>query len=193
MEQTKYIYLVFSKTGTWLSRTLNFFSSSKYVHASISFDNHFDAMYSFGRKRPRNPFSGGFVKENIFEGVYKNYLDSECIIYKIPITMQQFEGIQKDITKFNFNKANYRYNFLGLFGILLNVPLNRNNYYFCSQFVYELLEKHDILKLDKQAGLVTIIDLMAVENKSMVYEGFTKDLKSYQTSVPIEAFGHPSL
>jgi len=187
MEHTTNIYLVFSRTGTWLSRTLNLFSDSKYVHASISFDNRFNAMYSFGRKHPNNPFSGGFVEENIFEGVYKNYIDSECIIYEIPITDIQFEGIKKDIALFNFNKDNYRYNFLGLFGILLNVPLNRDNYYFCSQFVYELFEKHGVLNLNKKAGLVTTIDLMAMENKSMIYEGFTKDLKSYAVPAILEA------
>jgi hypothetical protein len=64
-----YVYLIFSKTGTWLSRALNIFSDTKYVHASISFDDSFSKMYSFGRTNPSNPFSGGFVEENLFDGV----------------------------------------------------------------------------------------------------------------------------
>ena len=58
MKEDQDIYLVFSKTGTILSRILRNFSKTKYVHSSISLDSEFTQMYSFGRKNPYNPFSG---------------------------------------------------------------------------------------------------------------------------------------
>ena len=69
-----------------------------------------------------------------------------------------------------------QYNFLGLFGILLNRPLNRKNHYFCSQFVYTLLKKHGLLDIGKHPELVQTIDLFELKNKSLIYEGLIIDI-----------------
>src|SRR5690554_4373177 len=130
----KYIYLVFSKTGTWLSKIIYIFSHIRYAHSSISFDDSLTKMYSFGRINPENPFSGGFVEENLYEGVYKKFSGCECLIYKIKINNEQYELLQQQIEKFLSEKNNLKYNFLGLFGVLLNKPVRRKNHYFCSQF-----------------------------------------------------------
>ncbi|WP_373206018.1 hypothetical protein [Clostridium tertium] len=65
-------YLIFSKTGTSISKFINFYTKDKYVHVSLSFDDSFEKMYSFGRKYTNNPLIGGFVEENINEGIYKD-------------------------------------------------------------------------------------------------------------------------
>ncbi len=170
------IYLVFSKTGTWLARTLGVFSETKYVHSSISFDDSFREMYSFGRTNPNNPFSGGFVKENIYEGVFKKWRKSECIIFKVEVSEAQFWGLKKDIEYFYENRHLYRYNFIGLFGILINKPINRKYHYFCTQFVYELLKRHELVDLQKHPGLVTTLDLIDLLDKSILYEGFIANM-----------------
>ena len=59
----QYIFLVFTKTGTWLSRTLNFFENSDYIHVSLGLDNPLNNLYSFGRTNPSNPFSGFSIFE----------------------------------------------------------------------------------------------------------------------------------
>ena len=177
IENQKKIYIVFTKTGTWLARTLKYFSATKYVHTSISFDASFTSMYSFGRSNPNNPFSGGFVRENIYDGVFKKYGKSECLIFEVNVTELQYNGLLKDVERFVTNKDLYRYNFLGLFGILFNRPLDRNYHYFCSQFVYSMLKKHGIVTFDKVPGLVQTIDLFEIDNKSILYEGFINGLR----------------
>ncbi|MBL4936872.1 hypothetical protein JK636_14020 [Clostridium sp. YIM B02515] len=166
-----YVYLIFSKTGTWLSRALNIFSDTKYVHASISFDDSFSKMYSFGRTNPSNPFSGGFVEENLFDGVYKNNPLSECIIYKVKITDKQYDCLLKEVQLFQSEKDKYRYNFLGLFGVLVNRPLKRKDHYFCTQFVSEILIKSEIYYTQKMPELIKPSDLFLVHNKELIYEG----------------------
>ncbi len=177
IEKHQTIYIVFTKTGTWLARALKYFSATKYVHTSISFDPSFTSMYSFGRSNPNNPFSGGFVRENIYDGVFKKYKKSECLIFEVWVTKSQYDGLLDDVQKFVTNKHLYRYNFLGLFGILFNRPLDRSYHYFCSQFVYSMLKKHDIVTFDKVPGLVQTIDLFEIDNKSILYEGFIHDLE----------------
>lgn len=168
----KYIYLVFSKTGTLFAKTISIFSETKYVHASISFDDSFTKMYSFGRKNPNNPFSGGLVEESFYKGVYKKFSKSQCIIYKVRITEQQYDFLKEQIEKFLKRKDKYRYNLLGLFGVLLNKPIKRRNHYFCSQFVSEILIKSDIYECNKSPELIKTSDLFSVNNKELIYEGF---------------------
>ena len=60
------VYILFSRTGTWLSRILGLFGGFKYMHSSISFDPTLKEMYSFGRIKPHNPLIGGFVKESFY-------------------------------------------------------------------------------------------------------------------------------
>ncbi|GAB6107157.1 hypothetical protein [Fusibacter bizertensis] len=191
-DQNYCIYLVFSKTGTWLSRALKYFQPSKYVHTSIGFDETFNEMYSFGRINPKNPFSGGFVKESLYEGVYKNNPASECQIFKVPVTFKQFEGLKKDIEYFYNTREKYGYNFLGLFGVFFNRPIYRKNHYFCSQFVYILLKKHHILDVGKVPELVQTIDLFELENKKLIYEGLIADLEHKEPQKSILKF-HNSL
>lgn len=174
--QYKYIYLIFSKTGTWLSRALSIFSETKYVHSSISFDDSFKIMYSFGRINPNNPFWGGFVEESLYGGVYKKFENSECIIYKVKITNEQYHLLQKEIQYFLKEKYKYKYNFIGLFGILINTPIKRKNHYFCSQFVSEVLIKSNIYHTDKVPELIKTNDLFSLRNKELIYKGFISDI-----------------
>lgn len=170
--EEQYIYLVFSKTGTLLSRILTLFLATKYVHSSLSFDPTLQEMYSFGRKNPNNPFSGGFVKENLRAGVFKKFRDSECLIYRIAVTDEQLQRLKENLEAFLAEQDRYRYNFLGLFGVLLNKPFKRRHHYFCSQFVSELLMNSRIYVLDKAPELVRTTDLFEIENKELVYCGY---------------------
>lgn len=178
------IYLVFSKTGTWLSRLITLFSPMKYAHTSLSFDPTFTRMYSFGRINPDNPFSGGFVVENLFGGVYKKFPRCTCMIYKIPVTNEQFLSLQAQVGAFLKEKEKYRYNLLGLFGVLFNKPIKRKKHYFCSQFVSELLIKGGIYASSKAPELIRTNDLFTIENKEVLYEGLVRDLPPGITSHP---------
>lgn len=168
----RYIYLIFSRTGTWLSRLISAFSDIRYPHVSLSFDEGFTEMYSFGRFNPDNPFSGGFVVENLRDGVFSKSASCKCMILRIKVTNKQYNALQKYIGKFSKEKDRYKYNFLGLYGILLNISFKRKNYYFCSQFISEALIKSHVLKSDKDPELTRTDDLYAIKNREILYEGF---------------------
>lgn len=166
------IYIVYSKTGTLLSRALSLFSEVDYVHASISFDDSFTHLYSFGRKNPYNPFSGGFVVENFYEGTYSRFPRSKCYITQLEITQEQHDTLKRELEIFMEKENDYKYNFIGLFGVLFNIPLKRQDYYFCSQFVSEMLIKSRIYSSDKPPELITPDDLFIIENQQFYYSGF---------------------
>lgn len=98
--KNKDIYLVFSNTGTLLARCINFYTKDPYVHVSLSFDNSFKKMYSFGRVFPLIPFIGGLVEENLQDGVYKRFQNSRCVIYKISVDNNQYNLLKKELESF---------------------------------------------------------------------------------------------
>ncbi|MUV37483.1 hypothetical protein JNUCC1_01289 [Lentibacillus sp. JNUCC-1] len=55
-EQT--VYFLFTDTGTYLSKAINYCTKQPLNHVSIGFDDELSEVYSFGRKRPKNPFIG---------------------------------------------------------------------------------------------------------------------------------------
>jgi hypothetical protein len=171
----KYIYLVFSKTGTWLSTLISIFSDIRYPHASLSFDRNFTEMYSFGRTNPNNPFSGGFVVENLYDGVFRKSTNCECMIFRVTVTEEQYHLLQKYVDEFSKEKDKYRYNFLGLYGIMLNRPLKRKNYYFCSQFISDALMKCNVLESSKAPELTRTDDLYNIKNREILFEGFVNN------------------
>lgn len=175
MIRSMYIYLVFSKTGTWLSRILKFFVKTKYVHVSIALDEDLSKMYSFGRVNPDNPFSGGFVEESFSTGVYKKNRNCECIVYRIKITAEQHQLLEEEINAFLAKQESLRYNFIGLFTAGMKIKLKRERYYFCSQFVSELLIKINVLNDNNPPEMIRPTDLLTIETKEIVYQGFVWD------------------
>ncbi|MGG7178812.1 hypothetical protein ACQPU1_14550 [Clostridium paraputrificum] len=172
------IYLVFSKTGTWLSRSIGVVTRSNYTHVSLSFDSNFDNMYSFGRLNPNNPFSGGLTTENLQEGVFKKSPTCQCLIYKVPITEKQLVLLKKELDYYITlnNEAKYKYNFLGLFAVLMDKPIKRKRHFFCSQFIALLLEKSSIWESPKSPELTRPTDLILISDKEVLYEGLVHNI-----------------
>lgn len=120
------------------------------------------------------------MEESLYDGVYKKFSSCECLIYRLEITEEQFEIIKNEINRFLIEKHKYRYNFIGLFGVLFNKPIKRKNYYFCTQFVSELLIKSDIYKTNKSPALVKPDDLIFIGHKEIVYEGYINECLELQ-------------
>lgn len=167
----KDIFIIFSKTGTAFSNVISFFTKKEFAHTSISLDPTFQKMYSFGRINPAYVLPAGFVEENLYSGVFSMFPESKCLIYKVSITSKQYNSLKNYIDKFLNNKSKYKYNILGTTTLLFNKPIKREHYYFCSQFVAEALIKSGIYKTDKLPELIKPMDLLEIENKTLLYEG----------------------
>ena len=132
-------------------------------------------MYSFGRKTARNPFIGGFVRENIQSGLFQQ---ADCAIYSLTVTDGQIRKMRQYIQGIDVEKEEYRYNFIGLFGVMLNRSLKRKKAFFCSQFVASVLKESDRINFEKDLSLVKPSDLPHSANFQLIFKGRLKD---YQT------------
>jgi hypothetical protein len=164
----KKVYILLTDTGTIFTKLIKLYTKKPYNHASISFDSELRDVYSFGRKTTGNPFIGGFVKENMKEDFFKQ---AKCAIYSFAVTEDQMEKMNHYIKEMEEKKDDYRYNFLGLFGFILNRPIKRKKAFFCSQFVSTILKECNIIHFEKPPSLITPYDLQKTSEFQSVYEG----------------------
>ncbi|MCQ2968748.1 MAG: hypothetical protein MJ191_01250 [Clostridium sp.] len=169
---SKNIYLVFSKTGTMFSHLISLCTHEEYAHVSLSLDNSFTKMYSFGRINPAKVLPAGFVHENLYDGVFAMFPESRCLIYEVKVTEIQYDNLINEIHVFENKKHDLKYNILGTSLVYFNRPRKRENYYFCSEFVSEVLINSGIFTTNKKPEQILPLDLLEIENKTLIYEGY---------------------
>jgi hypothetical protein len=177
--KTKCVYIVISKTSTLPSNVIKMWTKDPYAHTSIALDMELNRMYSFARKKLRNPFDCGFISEDITTGVFGRDVDTVCRVGRLWVTPTQYRRITKILKRFQKNKASYRYNYLGILGIMFNKAVERKYNYFCSQFVYFVLEKAGVKVFSKPPGLVKPEDFRLWDELEIIYEGKLNKYREY--------------
>ncbi len=172
MTQYKNIFILLTDTGTLLNKMIRLYTKASMNHASISLDGSLQNVYSFGRKYEENPFVGGFVRENMQGKVFQQ---SKCSVYKLRVSTGQYEKLKSIIQKFEKNEHQYSYNLLGLFLLPLNMPLERKQAFFCSEFVAFTLSRAGISVTDKPSSLVKPCDFAKSTSLQLVFKGSLKD------------------
>ena len=167
------VYIILTDTGTVLTKIIRRFTKHPLNHASISFTKELDTTYSFGRKRVNNPFIGGFVKENLNGKLFEK---AECAIYKCSVSAVEYEQMLKAVQEIEVEQQMYKYNFIGLFGVLFNKEINREGAFFCSEFVATILKNGGVATNSKPPSLMKPYDLVDGEKFLLLYEG---QLRSY--------------
>lgn len=145
----KKIYVLFT---TFHDNFANFLIKKygySYTHASISLDENKREFYSFTTK--------GFTLETA-EKFSRHGIDGGQI-YEINVTEQQYQQIKLELDRLSQTKSKYHYSYLGVFFCLLKMPFISKHYYFCSQFVAEMLKIANAIKLKKKAALYMPEDL----------------------------------
>ncbi|MBO2942853.1 hypothetical protein JJQ72_02530 [Paenibacillus sp. F411] len=165
------VYIMLSNTGTLFTQLIQSYTRAPYNHASISFNRELSEMYSFGRKHPRNPLHGGFVKEDVATGTFSKFPDTTCVIYELKVSEREIEKMKRVLHIFIRSQKKFLYNILGVIGIALQEPVEFSNSYFCSQFVAEILQRSGIKLWDKLPALVTPDDFRKCSQLTLIYEG----------------------
>ncbi|MEH7110605.1 hypothetical protein [Bacillus sp. JJ1764] len=163
------VYIILSDTGTLFTKMIKRFTKHPLNHASISFSKELvDETYSFGRKRANNPFIGGFIRENMNGELFQS---ATCAIYSCSVSESEYKQMRKLVQQFEKQQQDYKYNLIGLFGVLLNKKMNRKRAFFCSEFVATVLNRGGIDIKGKHPSLVKPNDLGDCENFRLLYKG----------------------
>lgn len=183
MQIKRDVYILLTHTGSLMSNMIKLYTKEPYSHVSISFDANLKEVYSFGRKKPRNPLIAGFIMEDIQKGTYSLFTETTYALYCFSVDDEQYERLRDCISTFESMKDKSSYNLLGLVGIILGRPVNRTNSYFCSQFIACLFERSGIEVFDKPFGLVTPKDFRTSRSMRLLKSG---KLTHFNAELPLE-------
>lgn len=178
-EEDYSVYIVLSKTQTLPSQVIKLWTREPYAHTSLAMDVELKEMYSFARKHLHNPFDCGFINEDITTGVFGRDVHTTCRIGRLRVTKEQYDKIKEILEQFKSEKAFYRYNYLGILGVMCRRSVERRYNYFCSQFVSYVLRKAGIPLITKKPGLTCPRDFRMCEGLEVIYEGKLRNYRNY--------------
>lgn len=173
------VYIVATYTGTTLARVIRRVSHTPYSHISISLNKDLKPMYAFGRLHPRTPLFAGLVEENINEGLYAIKKNTECRVYELEVSEQEYELIKQNIDSKWKKRKSLKYDAKGLALLALNRARVRENKYVCSNFVSHVLEESGVNIFTKPYYEIQPIDFINNSNGlNLKYEGLLSEYSS---------------
>lgn len=167
----KNIYLVLSQTRSILSRIISRATGDRYAHVSLSLSDDLDEMYSFGRVYAFTPIIGGFVRESVKFGTMKRFRKAQVTVLRIPVEDEKWDKINEYITTMYQNRKMYHYSFRGAFRAWHGKPFHRENYYYCSEFIKETLEKFALVDKDEYGEVVRPDEFLRLRRGEKIYQG----------------------
>lgn len=174
---SKYVYILFTRSKTVVSYAIRFLRQDKYTHVSIGLKTPAGPYYSFGRYYRRFLLPAGLVKEviNVNSPIRIKYA-----LYKIEVTEFQYEILHCYLRNCYRQRCRYCFNILGLLSAYYGLARYKPGYYFCSQFVCELLDKSGICKKKKDSAVTSPMDLYSqvISLGSLIAEGTMFELGS---------------
>ncbi|WP_438348744.1 hypothetical protein ACP8HI_24655 [Paenibacillus sp. FA6] len=165
------IYVLLTDTGTLFGSLIKRFTAAPYNHASLALDVELNEVFSFARKQPNNPWIAGFVEEDVYEGTFSRFPNTRCALLRLQVSKQQYTDAIRIVRSFQDEQQAYRYNLVGLLGVLMDLDLNAKNAYFCSQFVAETLRNTGLSLWERPSALVTPNDFLCHPAFEILYEG----------------------
>lgn len=175
--QQRPIYILLTDTGTFFSKLIKMYTKAPLNHVSIAFDSALQEVYSFGQKPSRNPFTAGFMREEVERDLMcADGKPTVCALYRCMVDSATFSRIRARIITMMFNEAQYTYNLLGVLGIPLKLQVEREKAYFCSQFVASLFEDCGLRIVDKPAAAVEPDDFRRSEVLELIFKGDLRNL-----------------
>lgn len=178
------LYIVLTRTNTSIAKAIRFYTREPYSHTSISFDSRLDVMYSFARRKIRNPLNAGFIEEHIDSGILGRDPDIDCAVYCLEFTRDKYDLIWNTVQELCEHNEEYQYNIIGLLTAAINRPYSRPKHFFCSEFAAWLLGVAGVKLTLKSHSLVRPEDFRQSLKLYKTYEGKLHQYAEYRTQHP---------
>lgn len=171
------VYVVLTFSGTTLSNVIKKVTHTPYSHTSISFTPSMKNMHSFGRGKITrfNLLDAGFASESL-KDIKMAKGSGDDITYSIYVTFATRQEREmmiqkvKEISDLNDQKK-LKYNFIGLIYNKFGKEYNRDDAYFCSEFVETILKAGGKGFDNKHASLVRPYDYTRLKKFQFTIRG----------------------
>lgn len=135
-----YVRILFTRYRDVRSGLLYIFGRQKYTHCSIALSETPDVFYSFNLH--------GFAVESMEKFRSSGVRDFHTCC--IEVSEGAYQLIRNRIMDVKEHRSAYSYSKAGVVFSLLHLPYHREGYYFCSEFVQELLDSSGALYLRRR-------------------------------------------
>lgn len=133
-------------------------------------------MYSFSRKFVNLPLPAGLRMEPLDRGFYKKYNYIPCALYELNVTDRVYENAKSEVERMMQDAEHCPFNLVGLLLCRMQIPFHRENQYFCSEFVSEVLSRSHALAMPKVPSLMRPNDYAHLSQLRCCFEGRLNEL-----------------
>lgn len=146
------VYVMLSRTHSKFGQAIQRITRDTYSHASIAFDADFKYLFGMGRHHHRVPVVAGLIREYPERFTLKKHDYVEVIIYRIPVTREQYMLGARRVREIVRDSEGYLYNLYSTLTFPVFHGLETYKAYTCSEFVVYLLELMGVeLPTDREA------------------------------------------
>lgn len=134
-----------------------------YTHATIGLEEDLNTFYSFMHK--------GFVVEKVNRYLKPGRDPFPCALYEIEVSRKVYRRVKKLLNAYTARKRFLRYTHFSLICCFLHIPWKLPNRYFCSQFVAEVLQRGNVVRLSKNSAICLPRDFHELKETQLVFSG----------------------
>ena len=160
------VFIVLSSGSSLFANAIKAVTKNEFSHAMISFNSKLDPLYSFGT-RPDGKL--GFVINNSKDKVW-DVEDCKYSVYVMYVTDKAKRAMKQRLNDFVSKEKDLKYSFKGILDIWRGKESEKDEKWFCSRFVMEIISKAQ--KLTKVPSLWRPGDIEQLSNISLVNRGF---------------------
>ena len=160
------VFIVLSSGSSLFANAIKAVTKNEFSHAMISFNSKLDPLYSFGT-RPDGKL--GFVINNSKDRVW-DIEDCKYSVYVMYVTDKAKRAMKQRLNDFVSKEKDLKYSFKGILDIWRGKESEKDEKWFCSRFVMEIISKAQ--KLSKVPSLWRPGDIEQLSNISLVNRGF---------------------
>lgn len=162
------VFVFLTYTDTNIAKVIKGFTHDPYAHSSLSFDTNLDNMLSFDYR--------GFVKENIHTDIYKKKInDVRYSLYMYMASDKEYRSMHSFIDELNEHRERLRYNLLGLTNFIFGKGSEREDRFFCSEFVSACIQAGNDGIIKTKSYLTTPCMLVKNNNFQFIKRGSLKN------------------
>lgn len=167
------VFIFLSYTDTNIAKLIKAYTHDPYAHSSLSFDTELKDMVSFDAR--------GIIKENIFTDVYKDKSDvARYSLYAYMATASEYDAMKAFVNDLLNKQSKMKYNILGLTNFIFGKGSERENKFFCSEFVASVINAGNN-KIIKTKPYLTSPYMLAKNNNFIFIK--TGILKNYNSKI----------
>jgi len=168
VDDKRYIYILLVRYPDRFSRLFSFLFRTRFTHASIGVGDKDFTFFSYVTK--------GFRRELPRQHPTFKKQDIPCRLYRLEITDEVYASTIAAIESHIGKSDLHKFSFVGTLLAHMRISYHSKKRYFCSQFVCEILQQAQAIRLNRQTNLYLPDDFIEMNELELVYAGFLSGL-----------------